>query len=161
MKSLVKFLIFILRFAFAFLALFILFGTFYWFNNRLTALEAKIIWHQKKFDEPSFKSAGPQERASMAANLIEEKKFIDTECEKIPELLGQPTGDYYHQHSNYTYRLTERESANWILTFICVNGKIESVFIRKSCCSISQRVLFWGLDIAEPIFQILLKSKPK
>lgn len=89
----------------------------------------------------------------MAANLIEEKKLIGAECEKIPELLGQPTGDYYHQDGNRTYRLTERESANWILTFICDNGKVENVFIRKSCCSISQNILLSLLDLGKPVFR--------
>ena len=45
---------------------------------------------------------------------------------------GVLTGDYYATDSNFTYRLTNRGSADWILTLVPGNnGKIEKVFIRR------------------------------
>ncbi len=89
----------------------------------------------------------------MAADLIEKMTLIGADCKGIPETLGEPNGDYYHTESNYTYRLTDKDTANWILTFVCNDhGKIAHVFIRKSCCSVSQDILFWGLKTLQSLF---------
>ena len=137
-----------------FVALSLSFFIFYWCNNRLFLFEARMIWPENNFSEQSFKGESSTGRASMAADLIEKQAYIGMECKKIPELLGDSTGDYYYQDSNYTYRLTDNESANWILTFVCdENGTIAKVFIRKSCCSISKRILLFGLDLIDPLFK--------
>ncbi len=122
-----------------------LFPLYYWYNNRLFLLEAKILWTQEAFTEESFRVGTTEDRAMMAVDLIERKNYIGVTCKKIPELLGEQTGDYYYQESNTTFRLTNKGFADWILTFICDKGVIREVFIRKSCCSVSQEILFWIL----------------
>ena len=110
--------------------------------------EAEALWGREHFNEIDFKNGSPATRATMTVDLIRSRKFVGERCESIPEILGEETGDYYHSDGNSTYKLSERKSANWILTFICgESGRIESVIVRRSCCSVSQRILLWGLDI--------------
>jgi hypothetical protein len=126
----------------------IFFVGFVFFDNRLLIFEANIIWPQKSFDEVIFKNGNADARASMVADLIAKKKYIGSECKNIPEFLGEPNGGYYHQDTNYTYLLTAKPSANWVLTFLCGDeGRVEAVFIRKSCCSISHQVLLFCLGL--------------
>ena len=129
----------------------VIFFGYYQYNNRLFLLEAEVLWGSKKFNETEFHNGSSATRASMATDLIRSKKFIGERCDSIPEILGEETGDYYHSDSNSTYKLSENQSANWILTFICgESGSVEKVFIRKSCCSISQKLLYWGIEAIEP-----------
>lgn len=128
----------------------VMFLGYYQYNNRLFLFEAEFLWGSKKFNETEFHNGSSAVRASMAADLIRSKKFIGERCTTIPEILGEETGDYYHSDSNSTYKLSEKQSANWILTFTCgESGKVEKVFIRKSCCSISQKLIFWVIGAHE------------
>jgi hypothetical protein len=132
----------------------LVFLAYYQYNNRLFLFEAEILWGSKQFNETEFKNGSPETRASMTADLIRSKKFIGERCDYVPEILGERTGDYYHSDGNFTYKLSERQSANWILTFICGDSSsIEKVFIRKSCCSTSQKLLHWGLEAIEPLIK--------
>ncbi|MGE0633516.1 MAG: hypothetical protein AB7O96_13975 [Pseudobdellovibrionaceae bacterium] len=130
------------------------FLAFYQYNNRLFLFEAEILWGSKQFNEIEFHGGSPATRASMTADLIRSKKFIGERCDSIPEVLGEETGDYYHSDSNSTYKLSEKQSANWILTFICgESGNIEKIIIRKSCCSTSQMLLHWGFEVIGPLIK--------
>lgn len=132
----------------------LIFLAFYQYNNRLFLFEAEILWDSKQFNELEFHSGSPATRASMTADLIRSKKFIGAKCDSIPEVLGEETGDYYHSDSNSTFKLSEKQSANWILTFICgESGSIEKIIIRKSCCSTSQMLLHKGLEAIESLFK--------
>src|SRR4051812_44237731 len=114
-KFLVNFFVVGLKTTSALVILSLFFLIFHWYNNHLFIFEAKMIWPQNNFSERSFKSGNTVDRASMAADVIEKQIYVGTECKKIPGLLGESTGDYYYQDSNYTYRLTDKESTNWIL----------------------------------------------
>lgn len=145
MKKKKRLFIFILIF---FLLSPFLFVAFYFYNNRLFLFEAKILWNSTQLDESKFRTGTIQIRSSMVADIIESKKYIGESCSSIPLELGASTGDYYISDVNTTYKLTEKTSANWILTFICgEDQKITNVFVRKSCCSTSQKILFWILEI--------------
>lgn len=127
-----------------FLASFLL---FYQFDNRLFLFEARLVWPSASFNAQSFRSGTNSDRASMVADIIESKRFIGRKCNSVREELGEATGDYYVSDSNITYRLTNKGSADWILTFLCAkNGTVERVFIRKSCCSVSQEILYWTME---------------
>lgn len=131
-----------------------MFLAYHQYNNRLFLLEAEILWGSKQLNEIEFHNGSPATRASMAADLIRSKKFIGERCDSIPEILGEETGNYYHSDSNSTYKLSEKQSANWILTFICgESGSIEKVIIRTSCCSTSQKLLYWGLEAIKPLIK--------
>lgn len=138
-------------------SIFLLFGLFFFYNNRLFLWEASLIWPQENFSYSKFKTGSPSERSSMIVDLIRNRQLIGLPIEKIPDLLGEETGDYYHSDSNFTYKLTDEENANWILTLITKNGKIDKVFIRKSCCSISKKILAWGMDISRPLVKQLIE----
>ncbi len=130
------------------ISLLLIFIAFYLYNNELYLFEAKFIWPSSKFTVEHFKQGSTLERASMAADLISSKNFIGLRCESIPIALGPRTGDYYVSDSNHTYKLTEKSSANWILTFVCSDkGIVEQVIIRKSCCSMTRKLINWGLDL--------------
>lgn len=119
-----------------------LFIGFYFYNNRLFLIEAKLLWPQRAFDSASFKTGNVDDRASMVMDLIESQLFVGEPMTLVLESLGIPTGDYYHQDINYTYRLTNKGHADWILTFVSDNnGLVIRVFIRKSCCSVSTKVV--------------------
>lgn len=122
------------------LAIPLLFVSFYYYNNNLFILEAKIHWSKEPFDASRFKNGSMEERAQMAASLIEGRYLLGMNANEVPQFLGEETGDYYNSDSNLTYRLTDKGNADWILTLIADdNGKISQVFIRKSCCSVSRR----------------------
>jgi hypothetical protein len=125
----------------------IIFSLYYYYNNRLFLLKAEILWKQEPLNEVSFRNGSPSTKASMAVDIIRSKKYIGEECASIRKNLGDSTGDYYKSDSNLTYKLTELPSTNWILTFVCEqSGYIDHVIIRKSCCSTSQSIIFWGLE---------------
>ena len=132
----------------------LIFLAYYCYNNRLFLVEAEFLWDSKKFNETDFRNGTSNTRASMVTDLIRSKKFIGVKCESITESLGEETGDYYQSDSNSTYKLTENPSANWILTFICGDsGKVEKVFIRKSCCSASQKLLYQFISAIDFFFK--------
>jgi hypothetical protein len=125
------------------------FFLFYQFDNRLFLFEARMLWAPAPFDAQLFQSGSVSERASMSVSIIKSERFVGHKCNAVREELGKATGDYYNSDSNITYRLTDKGSADWILTFVCAeNGTIERVFIRKSCCSTSQKILYWTLERA-------------
>ena len=141
-----------LKFFFRILILLILlpplFIAFYFYDNRLFLFEAKLLWKSNPLNKSEFRSGSIQKRSTMAYDIIQSKQFIGKNCLSIRSDLGDSTGDYYISDVNTTYLLTEKASANWILTFICGdNQKIESVIIRKSCCSVSQNILFWTIEL--------------
>ncbi len=137
--------------AVATLGLTLMFCAFYWYNNTLFLWEAKFMWPQGSFSEIKFKSGTTGDRARMVVDLIQSKKIIGIDANKIPTILGKQTGDYYHSDSISTYRLTDEGRADWILTLVPGDdGKIEQIFIRKSCCSISKKMAYSGLDLADP-----------
>jgi hypothetical protein len=141
----------ILRTAIGLFALLVMFSFFYWYNNNLSVWEARLLWPQKPFSSESFKSGSEQDRAQMVVDLISSKILLTIDYHRVSDLLGDETGDYYVTDSNFTYRLTNRGSADWILTLIPGDsGKIEMAFIRKSCCSVSKKVLGRLLNFADP-----------
>lgn len=143
---------FFITFALAMIFAPAMFLAYYQYNNRLFLLEAEILWGSTKLNEMEFRTGSSATRASMAVDLIRSEKFIGERCDFIPNVLGEETGDYYHSDSNSTYKLSEKQSANWILTFICgESGSIEKVIIRKSCCSTSQKLFHWGLEAIGPL----------
>lgn len=118
------------------------FAVFYQLNNKLFLFEISYLWPQKPFHQDAFLNGTSADRASMTSDLIKSKKLLETDCASIPKLLGTETGDYYVSDANTTYRLTDKDSESWILTFVCGDdGKVARVFVRKSCCSISQKML--------------------
>ncbi len=120
---------------------------FYYYNNHLFVWEAKFQWSQEPFDASRFKNGSVEERAQMAADLIESRYLLGLNADEVSQLLGEETGDYFNSVSNLTYRLTNKGNADWILTLTADdNGKISQVFIRKSCCSVSRRVADFVLD---------------
>lgn len=140
----------------AIFAISILFGLFYWFNNNLSSWEARILWPQKPFSSEAFKSGSEEDRAHMVVDLISSQVLLQINYDKVTDLLGDETGDYYVTDSNFTYRLTNRGNADWILTLVPGNnGKIEKVFIRKSCCSVSHKILNQFFDSADPVIRWL------
>ncbi len=135
-----------------------IFCIFYWYNNRLFLWEASLVWTQEPFSESKFKTGSTQDRSRMVVDLIRNEKLLGVTSDKIHEQLGEETGDYYYTDSNFTYRLTEKGSADWILTLIPGDdGKIRQIFIRKSCCSISQKILYWSLESSEPLIRKILQ----
>lgn len=113
----------------------------YYYNNRLFLWEANLIWPHSAFVESDFKLGTTDVRAKMAAELIRSNQYLGIESDKIPRLLGNQTGDYYHNELNTTYLLTDKGNADWVLTFVSGdNGKIEQIFIRKNCCSITKKI---------------------
>lgn len=142
----------------AIIAIIVTFALFYWFNNNLSIWEARFLWPQKPFSSESFKSGTEQDRAQMAVDLISSQALLKIDYHKVPDLLGEETGDYYVTDSNYTYRLTNRGGADWILTIVPGNnGKIEKVFIRKSCCSVSKQALNLAFKELGPFISWVLK----
>src|SRR5687768_16135851 len=90
------------------LAMFILitvFTAYYWYNNRLFLWEARILWNQQTFTDAEFKSGTMEKRAKMVVDLIKSKRFIGVDPNQISHLLGEETGDYYHNDSILTYKL--------------------------------------------------------
>jgi len=139
-------------------ALFIIFASFYWYNNNLSLWEARLLWSQRPFSSESFKSGSEQDRAQMVVDLISSQVLLKLDYHNIPDVLGEETGDYYVTDSNFTYRLTNRGSADWILTLVPGDsGNIEKVFIRKSCCSSSKQILNFALNALGPFISSLLK----
>lgn len=150
-KLLRKSSIVLLKTALGTLILIGLFGIFYWYNNRLFLWEASFIWQKEAFSETKFKNGSTDDRARMVVDLIRRKIFIGVDSDQIQARLGKETGDYYHSDSNSTYRLTDRGNADWILTFVSGDdGKIQKVFIRKSCCSISKKIVLATMKILDP-----------
>ncbi len=148
----------LMKFAAALFATTVSFSMFYWFNNNLSLWQARIMWPQKPFSSEAFKAGSEQDRAQMVVDLISSQILLKTDHEKITNMLGEETGDYYVTDSNFTYRLTNRGSADWILTLVPGNnGKIDQVFIRKSCCSISKQALRLALEALDPLISWLLK----
>jgi hypothetical protein len=148
----------LLRTAVGFIAVVAMFSFFYWYNNNLGLWEARFLWPQKPFSSESFKAASEQDRAQMVVDLISSQVLLGIDYHKVTDLLGEETGDYYVTDSNFTYRLTNRGSADWILTLVPGNdGKIEKAFIRKSCCSVSKHALNLALDALDPFISWLLK----
>jgi hypothetical protein len=148
----------LLRTVMGLFAIFVLFSSFYWYNNNLSFWEARLLWHQKPFSSESFKSGSEQDRAQMVVDLISSQVLLKIDYHNIPDILGEETGDYYVTDSNFTYRLTNRGSEDWILTLVPGDsGKIEKVFIRKSCCSLSKQILNLALNAFGPFISWLLK----
>lgn len=135
----------------------ILFSLFYFYNNRLFLFEARLLWSQQKFEQEKFRFGSIETRASMSVNLIESEALIGTPINLIPEYLGAPTGDYYHQDTNYTYQLTDKGNADWVLTFVSNSeGKVSKIFIRKSCCSVSKKIFdFFFFKVGSLIIRLL------
>ena len=150
----------LMKLLFGIIILGIFFICFYWYNNRLFLWEASLLWRQEAFSELKFKGGSPEERARMVVDLIKSKKFIGVDLTKLTDLLGDKNGDYYNYDTNITYKLTEKNNADWILTFIPDDsGKIERVFIRKSCCSVSKRILNKAIDFSDPIVRWLIDMR--
>ena len=104
---------------------------FFQYNNRLFVIEAKLIWPQKKLDTKLFQTRRYEFRQMMVVDLIE-WVFIGKPLTFLREKLGAPDGDYYYNDSNYTYALTNKGNADWILTFISNDtGVVERIIIRK------------------------------
>lgn len=119
-----------------------LFFLFFQYNNRLFVIEAKLIWPQKKLDTKLFQTRRYEFRQMMVVDLIESGFFIGKPLTFLREKLGAPDGDYYYNDSNYTYALTNKGNADWILTFISNDtGVVERIIIRKSCCSTSKKIV--------------------
>lgn len=149
-----------MKFMFGLIVLVVFFICFYWYNNRLFLWEASLLWRQEAFSELKFKDGTTDERARMVVDLIKSKKFVGEDLDKLTDQLGSKNGDYYNYDTNITYRLTEENNADWILTFIPGdNGKIERVFIRKSCCSVSKRILNVVIDITDPVVRWLIGKR--
>lgn len=55
---------------------FICLAIFYWCNNRLFLVEARMMWPQMEFNEISFKSGSVDIRSSMVVDLIEKKYLL-------------------------------------------------------------------------------------
>ncbi len=129
--------------------LMVLFFLFYQYNNRLFVFEAKLIWPQSKFNSELFQTAQYESRRAMVADILDSDLFLGKPITTVKEQLGAPDGDYYYGDSNYTYALTKKGNADWILTFISNDmGIVERIVIRKSCCSTSRRVLdFFLFDV--------------
>lgn len=143
-------------FGLAILVLF--FCIFYWYNNRLFWWEASLLWPQKKFSEAEFRLSSPVERSQMVVDIIRNNRLLGMPTGDIDRRLGENTGDYYYSESNFTYRLTEKGETDWILTLVSgESGKVEHVFIRKSCCSISRRILLVGMEISDSFIENLLR----
>lgn len=148
----------IIQFALIAICCAVAFTIFYQYDNRLFSFEANLYWPQSNFNAEVFRTGTTQDRSSMVVDLIDSKIFIGTRCGLIPESLGETTGDYYNNDSNSTYKLTDKQSANWILTFVCGDsGTVEKIFIRKSCCSVSQNILRWAINALEPLIDWLVK----
>lgn len=138
-------------------AIIVSFALFYWYNNNLSIWEARILWPQIPFSSEAFKSGSEQERAQMVVDLMTSQTLLNTRHQEIAQLLGNETGDYYVNDSTFTYRLTNRESANWILTLVPDDtGKIKKVFIRKSCCSVSRNILNSVVEFYDPTIRWIL-----
>jgi hypothetical protein len=151
-------ILFILKAAIACTLLVIFFLIFYWYNNRLFRIEAKLILGNTEFDQELFKNGTAAQRASMAADLIKNGKYVGVRCDEITNQLGERTGDYYNSDVHQTYKLTEKDSANWILTFECGTDRtVNRVFIRKSCCSVTHEILYFGIKLTDPLIRSLLK----
>lgn len=149
-----------MKFLFGTVILGVFFICFYWYNNRLFLWEASLLWKQGAFSELKFKGGSPEDRARMVVDLIKSKKFIGVDLNRLTELLGNKNGDYYNYDTNITYKLTDKNSADWILTFIPDgSGKIERVFIRKSCCSVSNRILHTAIELSDPIVRWLIGDR--
>ncbi len=121
---------------------------FYYYNNRLFLWEAQILWSQRPFDAVKFKNGSTQERAQMVVSLINSKYLVELDGDKVSQILGEENGDYYHYDSNATYRLTEHGNADWILTITTDGqGRVNRLFIRKSCCSVSRKAFNFLLQV--------------
>lgn len=116
------------------------------------------MWKQVPFSAEAFKNGTADIRSQMVVDIIRNEKLMGLSTNQVLNLLGENTGDYYYSESNLTYRLTEKRTADWILTLIPdEDGKIIHAFIRKSCCSISQKALHWMMEKSEPLFKKLLQ----
>jgi hypothetical protein len=138
-------------------------GFFYFYNNRLFLWEAQILWSQRPFDPVKFKNGSAQERAKMVVSLIDSNFLIDLDADSVSHFLGEENGDYYHDDSNTTYRLTEYGEADWILTITTDGqGKVDRLFIRKSCCSVSRKALNLLIEaflVFEPMCPVWTREK--
>jgi hypothetical protein len=133
---------------------------FYVYENRLFSIEAKIYFGSEKFEADRFKAGTPQDRSKMTADILKENYYFNVDCIRVREELGSPNGDYHISDSNLTYRLTDYGAADWILTFTCgSNKKIDSVYVRKSCCSFSQKSLSTLFDMTQPLMRKIIKSR--
>lgn len=103
----------------------------------MSASEAKKLWGEKPFDEAKFRMGTAPERAAMASDLIEKKKFVGVPIDAIESKLGKSTG-YFWNDSIPSYILNEgwkTDSDVWQLVFLSDRDKrVREVLINKNCC---------------------------
>ncbi len=115
----------------------------YRFDNYMFGWEAGLYWGRTPFVSQQFREAATNEKASMVADLIFKKYFIEKSIEQVKDELGQPTGGYYNYDTNLTYTIHSDRKTIWELVFIVnhATGNVRNILIYKRCCGITQKIL--------------------
>lgn len=105
----------------------------------MDAKAAEVRWGKEKFSIEKFKTADPDGRAKMAADLIKNRKvFIGKSVAEIRNQLG-PNSGYFFTDQLPAYTISEGWKKNentWQIVFLLgFNGKIKDVRIHRNCCS--------------------------
>lgn len=103
----------------------------------MTPQSAEKRWGHKVFSAEAFKSATPQERATMSSDLITKKIFIGKTAEYVRSQLGATSGYFWSDHIP-TYFIEEgwsQKKDSWQLVFLLdKNDRVTEVKIHKNCC---------------------------
>ena len=160
LKSIRIFIKFTVLAAISMFTICLLFALFYYCDNRLFLWQARWLWPQRPFVAEEFQKGTPAERATMVVDIIKSKRFLGQPMDFVTRQLGPETGDYYYNDGHQTYKLTDRDrkNTNWILTVLSDNSRnAEKVFIRKSCCSISKKMLYAGVTFLMSVSHFSVK----
>jgi len=100
---------------------------------------AQKKWGDKKFIPEVFKKNLPEERATMASDLIKQQHYIGKNLSYVKDQLGTPDG-FFFTDSIPAYQIelyTEKKKEAWQIVFLPDEShpeKIGAVKIHKKCC---------------------------
>jgi hypothetical protein len=91
------------------------------------------------FDVPQFKKGTPQQRATMAADIVRKQSYLGKPTDDVLRDLGQ--GDLPERRENAEYMLEEagtgwRNGADYYLEFSDVDKdkRVKSIYVIQRCC---------------------------
>ena len=110
----------------------------FWLGDTLSINQVRSQWGNHKFDMKEFRLGIHQVRASMAANLLEQKnKFKRMTVLKIKEKFGSPDGFYFTDTiPAYIIQSSNKKGDDvWQIVFSLDSERnVTDIFVHKSCC---------------------------
>lgn len=104
----------------------------------LTLKDVKKRWGHSNFDAAKFKNGSSEQRAKMAASILENPKhFVGKTVPELREMLGEQTG-YYRLDMFPAYLIEEGKvqgDESWQILFLLGDEyRIREIKVHKNCC---------------------------